>query len=74
MEFCIGCGAEAPMLAYTAVMADGSGGFKSEPVCYLCWRDPEHRKNPIKGHFFERRHAEAAVAAAERSKTTGNLG
>jgi hypothetical protein len=36
----------------------------AHPVCVVCHRDPAHRKNHIKGHFFERRAAELALSKA----------
>jgi hypothetical protein len=63
MEACVGCGAEAEKHPIAAVVRD-EPQWKSVPVCDPCWRDPAHRKAPIKGHFFLRTDAGVAVRLA----------
>jgi len=66
MEVCSGCGATADQHPYVGVAKDvETGHFAPFPVCFLCFRDPEHRTAPLKMHFFEARHAAQAVQAAE---------
>jgi hypothetical protein len=42
----------------------GPDRFMSVPVCEACWRNPAHRKTPIKGHFFQRSEESTAVRLA----------
>jgi hypothetical protein len=67
---CVGCGVEPnstsggahPMVAIVRNLESGKWG--AHPVCVACHRDPAHRNNHIKGHFFERRAAQRALAMA----------
>jgi ferredoxin len=73
---CIGCGILSTSHPVVAVMqpgdvpegivtgAPGPHGFVDAHVCRACHVDPAHRVRPIKGHFFERAQAAAAVRAA----------
>ena len=70
-EFCIGCGTEGRM-PVVAVMRDGDD-WSAQPVCSACWRDPAHRKAPIKAHFFQRHEAAQALAHAGSSSIGGSL-
>jgi hypothetical protein len=76
METCYGCGAQGARFPIVAVMnaedavtpqpdkTPSERGFIDVPVCAECHRDPQHRKVPIKGHFFGREQAKVAVEAA----------
>jgi hypothetical protein len=70
MERCIGCGHEADVQSHV-VVSNWGAGVEARPVCLACWRHPEHRTTPIKGHFFPRALAAVAVRAAG-SATVGN--
>ena len=55
METCIGCGAQAPEHPMVAIVSnDETQEWEAAPTCDACWRDPSHRTNLIKGHFFTR--------------------
>lgn len=77
METCAGCGAQAeefPIigvvnkddeLAHLAVIHSlDNPDWKGIPVCDACWRNPAHRKTPLKCHFFLRGAGKIGVAAA----------
>jgi len=65
MEPCTGCGAIAPQHPIVGVARDRETGEMSAfPVCEPCWRDPAHRKAPLKMHFFPRDQERIAVASA----------
>jgi hypothetical protein len=65
-SMCSGCGTVAESHPYVGVARDVETGLMTAyPVCFLCWRDPEHRQHPLKMHFFDARQAPQAVADAE---------
>jgi hypothetical protein len=67
METCCGCGENlSTQTQFVAVLKEGDQ-FVSKPVCDLCHQDPAHRTVTLKAHFFPRRKAEAATAAAGSS-------
>jgi hypothetical protein len=77
MEVCAGCDTEAPEHPYIGVMnkkddeghvatitSDRNPDWVGVPVCEPCWRDPAHRKFPLKCHFHPRATARAGVILA----------
>jgi hypothetical protein len=65
MERCAGCDDEGQMPIVGIALANDAlkdfeiskasdRGFVAFGVCAACHRDPEHRKRPLKMHFFER--------------------
>lgn len=67
-SLCSGCGTVAESHPYVGVSRDvESGMMTAYPICYQCWADPSHRQVSLKMHFYEARHAEEAVDAAERN-------
>lgn len=66
-EPCAGCGdvADHPVIGVTRdKVTQQMTGY---PICLACWRDPTHRKVPLKMHFFDQRVKLQAVQAAERN-------
>lgn len=73
MERCVGCEAKSRRHPIVAVARRGDvqgdrvgeeGEFAAHPVCDACWRDPAHRRQPIKAHFFPRGQERGALASA----------
>jgi hypothetical protein len=75
MERCAGCDTEGTMpivgiaqettaLADFALSSPNDRGFAAYGVCADCHRDPEHRKRPLKMHFFDRSLMKHAVKNA----------
>lgn len=78
---CVGCGAESPLHPIVIVaglgdlegdVVDQNARFSSHEVCEACWRDPAHRQQKLKGHFFDRSAAGVALAAAGSSTIRGS--
>ena len=65
-EMCTGCGlVSSEPLPFVGVTRDASSGqMTAFPVCYDCWKTPEHRRTKLKMHFFSRAQEEMAVARA----------
>jgi hypothetical protein len=43
-----------------------AGPMVDYPICDACWREPAHRTNKLKGHFFDRLDRERALDGARR--------
>lgn len=66
MEMCSGCGSVAENYPFVGIARDEETNLMTAyPICHPCWADPNHRKRPLKMHFFEARFAPDAVKAAE---------
>jgi hypothetical protein len=66
-EPCLGCGEMSSNHPMVLVTRGEDGIMAAFPVCAACWQDPTHRQSPLKGHFFDRQSADAAVLAAENN-------
>ena len=66
-EVCAGCDSVAAAHPFAGVGKDENGATVQKPVCFLCWKDPGHRKHPLKMHFFEKWQGAAAVEASEKN-------
>ena len=64
MEPCSGCGdvARHPMVGVTR--DEETGEMEAFPVCRECWLNPEHRKTPLKMHFYAADQADIALERA----------
>jgi hypothetical protein len=84
---CAGCGILAeshPMVCVVnpsdkdTMMAEGvptsvagPRGFVAVEVCDECWKHPDHRKRPLKGHFFHKQDAPTALFHAGSNSQVG---
>lgn len=70
-EVCFGCGAfaDAPVIGLGKVVVEGEvvGSFQVFDICEQCWKYPDHRKTPLKMHFFDKSQREMALARAGSS-------
>lgn len=77
LETCAGCGTQAeehPIIGVVhkddeaaplaVIHSLDNPDWKGIPVCDACWRNPAHRKNQLKCHFFLRGAGKIGVAAA----------